>query len=174
MPIRKKLTIYLGRKIVYMVQIIFFRSPRCVLLITNNTSPYKFGSINLSVTYEVMKCRASWWLSGKESVCQCRRCKFSSWLRKIPQRRRKRQPTPVFLPGKSHGQRLKRVGQSWAMEHTHNAMQWPGIILYIMKPQENGKMSGPKYEIHLDKTPIQKDTCTPLCIAVLFTIIKVN
>ena len=26
------------------------------------------------------------------------------WIGKIPQRR-KRQPTPVFLPGKSHGQR---------------------------------------------------------------------
>ena len=27
-----------------------------------------------------------------------------AWLRKVP-RRRKWQPTPVFLPGKSHGQR---------------------------------------------------------------------
>ena len=29
---------------------------------------------------------------------------FDLWVRKIPWRR-KRQPTPVFLPGKSHGQR---------------------------------------------------------------------
>ena len=29
---------------------------------------------------------------------------FGSWVRKIP-KRRKWQPTPVFLPGKSHGQR---------------------------------------------------------------------
>ena len=44
------------------------------------------------------------WLSGKEPACQCRRHRFDSWFGKIPQRR-KWQPTPVFLPGKSHGQR---------------------------------------------------------------------
>ena len=44
------------------------------------------------------------WLSGKESACRCRRHGFNPWVRKIPCRR-KWQPTPVFLPGKSHGQR---------------------------------------------------------------------
>ena len=44
------------------------------------------------------------WFSGKESTCQCRRCGFDPWVGKIPWRR-KWQPTPVFLPGKSHGQR---------------------------------------------------------------------
>ena len=39
-----------------------------------------------------------------KSTCQCRRYRFNTWLRKIP-RRRKWQPTPVFLPEKSHGQR---------------------------------------------------------------------
>ena len=45
--------------------------------------------------------------SGKESTCQCRRHKrhgFDPWVRKIPWRRAW-QPTPVFLPGESHGQR---------------------------------------------------------------------
>jgi len=41
--------------------------------------------------------------SGKELACQCRRHGFSLWMGKIP-RRRKCQPTPVFLPGKYHGQ----------------------------------------------------------------------
>ena len=44
--------------------------------------------------------------SGKEPTCQCRRhkwCKFNPWVRKIW--RKEWQPTPVFLPGKSHGQR---------------------------------------------------------------------
>ena len=45
-----------------------------------------------------------WWPSSKESSCQCRRCKFSLWVTKIPWRR-KWQPTPVFLPGEFHGQR---------------------------------------------------------------------
>ena len=44
------------------------------------------------------------WLSGREPACQCRRCRFDPWVRKIL-RRSKWQPTPVFLPGKSHGLR---------------------------------------------------------------------
>ena len=40
----------------------------------------------------------------KELVCQCRIPGFDPWVRKIPWRR-KWQPTPVFLPKKSHGQR---------------------------------------------------------------------
>ena len=35
---------------------------------------------------------------------QCRRLGFSLWLRKIPWRR-EWLPTPIFLPGESHGQR---------------------------------------------------------------------
>ena len=47
------------------------------------------------------------WYSGKESTCQYRRYKryqFHPWDRKMPWRR-KWQPTPVFLPGRPHGQR---------------------------------------------------------------------
>ena len=48
------------------------------------------------------------WLSGKESACHCRNHMFDPFTGKIPWRR-KWQPTPVFLRGKSHGQRgLKR------------------------------------------------------------------
>jgi len=45
--------------------------------------------------------------SGREPACQCRRCKrqwFDPWVRKIPWRK-SWQPTPVFLPGESLGQR---------------------------------------------------------------------
>ena len=45
-----------------------------------------------------------WCLSGKEYICQCRRYRFDPWARKILWRR-KRQPAPVFLPGRSRGQR---------------------------------------------------------------------
>ena len=41
------------------------------------------------------------WLSGKESACQCRRCKrhgFDPWVGKIPWRR-KWQPAPIALMG---------------------------------------------------------------------------
>ena len=49
-------------------------------------------------------CGLPWWLSSKESTCQCRRCGFTPWVWKIPWRR-KWQPTLVYLPGESHGQR---------------------------------------------------------------------
>ena len=44
------------------------------------------------------------WLSSKESACQCRRHQFDSLVGQTPWRR-KWQPTPVFFPEKSHGQR---------------------------------------------------------------------
>ena len=46
-------------------------------------------------------------LSGKESTCQCKRHRtfdFDPWVGRIPWRRQW-QPTPVFLPGESQGQR---------------------------------------------------------------------
>ena len=52
----------------------------------------------------------SWWLSNKESICQCRRLGFDFWIGKIHWRR-KWIPTSVFLPGKSHGLR-SLVGSS--------------------------------------------------------------
>ena len=45
--------------------------------------------------------------SGKELACQCMRHKrhrFDPWVRKIPWRRAQ-QPTSVFLPEESHGER---------------------------------------------------------------------
>ena len=50
------------------------------------------------------------WLSGRKPACQCKRCGFEPWVGKIPWRR-KWQPTPVFLPEKSHGQR--KLAGSW-------------------------------------------------------------
>ena len=53
------------------------------------------------------------WISGKESACQCGRCGFSSWVGKILWWR-KWQVTPVFLPGKSHGQWSLVGYSSWS------------------------------------------------------------
>ena len=46
-------------------------------------------------------------ISGKEPACQCKRHKihrFDAWVGKTAWRRAWH-PTPVFLPGESHGQR---------------------------------------------------------------------
>ena len=58
--------------------------------------------------------------SGKESACPCRRCRrpgFDPWVRKIPWRR-KWQPNPVFLPGKSHGQWSLAGHRPWGLKET--------------------------------------------------------
>ena len=59
---------------------------------------------------------------GKEFNCQCRRCGFDPWVGKILWRR-KRQPSPVLLPGKSHGYR-SLAGYSlwghWRVERVFN------------------------------------------------------
>ena len=54
---------------------------------------------------------------GARGKCRrCKRCRFDPWVRKIPWRR-KWQPTPVFLPGESHGQRSP-AGYSPQGSHT--------------------------------------------------------
>ena len=53
-----------------------------------------------------------WWLSGKESACQFRRHGFNPWVRKIPWRK-KQQLTPLFLLGKSRGQRMLVSFSPW-------------------------------------------------------------
>ena len=55
-----------------------------------------------------LTCRLPWWLSGEESG----RRGFDPWVGNIPWRR-KWQPTPVFLPGKSHGQRSLADYSPW-------------------------------------------------------------
>ena len=49
---------------------------------------------------------------GKESCLQCRRPGFDPWVGKIPWRR-EWQPTPVFLPEESHGQRSLAGYSPW-------------------------------------------------------------
>ena len=60
--------------------------------------------------------------SGKESTCQCKRHRFDSWVRKIPWSR-KQQLTPVFLPGKFHGQRSLMWCSPWCLRVGHNWAQ---------------------------------------------------
>ena len=58
--------------------------------------------------------------NGKESSCQGRRYKrlgFSPWVRKIPWSG-KWQPTPVFLPGKSHRQRSLVSYSPWGLKES--------------------------------------------------------
>ena len=74
----------------------------------------------------------SWWLSGKESACQFRRHKFDPWSEKIPHsispcvltiRRRQWHPTPVLLPGESHGWRSLVGCSPWGHQES-DTTEW--------------------------------------------------
>ena len=68
-----------------------------------------------------------WWFSGKE----WRRLRFDPWVRKMPWRRAW-QPTPVFVPGESHGQRSlqgHRVKHDWSdLARIHAEIQASSIF----------------------------------------------
>ena len=77
-----------------------------------------------------------WWLSDKNSACQCRRFEFDTWVGMILWRR-KWQPTSVLLPGKSHGQRslvgyslwgYKQVGHNLATKQQNMFLQFLAIV----------------------------------------------
>ena len=57
------------------------------------------------------------WLRSKEFACQCSRHRLDPWIGKIPWRR-KWQPTAVFLPGKSHGQKGLVGYSSWSRKES--------------------------------------------------------
>ena len=60
--------------------------------------------LNIQVSFIKLQKAVARWLSGKKSTYQCRKYGLDPWVGKIPWKR-KCQPTPVFLLGKSHGQR---------------------------------------------------------------------
>ena len=91
--------------------------------------------------------------SGKETVYQCKRhkrCGFDPWVGKIPCKT-EWQPTPVFLPGESHGQRSlvgyspcghkdwSRTCLKWQHAHTSSVLDFLLSLLCFLDP----------YEIHI-------------------------
>ena len=85
----------------------------CKLFRSNNTPVFSKFSLVWSNTWHCLlnsyKVKIGFLsgASGKEPASQCRRHErhgFNPWIGKIPWRRAW-QPTPVFLPEKSHGQR---------------------------------------------------------------------
>ena len=74
------------------------------------------------------------WCSGKESAYQCRRCRrcgFEPWVGKIPWSS-KWQPAPVFLPGKSYGQRLQAGDSRWGHKESEMFLSSHQIKSYFI------------------------------------------
>ena len=94
------------------------------------------------------------WNNGKESACQCRRCRrcgFNSWVEKITWRR-KWQPTPVSCLGNQMEKGAWSVGSQkvrhdWARMHTPNVHRIhtdPLILLKLFQKTEQEGRSIPK------------------------------
>ena len=74
--------------------------------------------------------------SGKVSACNpgdTRPVWFNPWVRKVPWKR-KRQPTPVFLPGKFHGQRSLAGYCPWGCKGLNITEQLSTHILRARTP----------------------------------------
>ena len=67
-------------------------------------NPALHTSLSCNMIYPHLRMGFPGGINGKESVCQqrCKRHGFDPWVEKMPWRR-KWQPPPVFLPGKSMG-----------------------------------------------------------------------
>ena len=73
--------------------------------------------------------------SDSKSVClQCGRPRFDLWVRKIPWRR-KWQPTPVLLPGKSHARRSLVGCSPWGRKEsdTTERLHFHFLLIYMEK-----------------------------------------
>ena len=80
--------------------------------------------------------KESWWLSGKDSACQCRRHGFNSWVAKIPWKR-KWQPFQYSCLG-NHGDRgawqatvhgFARVRHDWSTQQQQLGVLRSGVSL---------------------------------------------
>ena len=99
---------------------------------------------SLSLSLLIHEIELPRWCSGKESACQCRRRRFSPWVRKIC---RRKWQLPVFLPGKSHWHRSlagysqwgpKRVGHDWATNIIPVYQTLSGFWIYNSMKWNNG------------------------------------
>ena len=87
------------------------------------------------------------WHSSKYA-CQRRRCRFNPWVGKIPWER-KWQPTPVFLSGKSHGQKSlvgyspwghKRAGHNLETKHQQSlAVTYFSVVPHLTNSMPSGQ-----------------------------------
>ena len=106
------------------------------------------------------------WLRGKEPACQCRRHGSNPSVGKTPWRRIW-QSAPVFLPGKSHGQRGLAGYSPWGHRHdlvTKEQQQrprWPGRPRWCSSPRWPGMPRWPGtpdtlQESHPTRTPLSQ------------------
>ena len=73
--------------------------------------------------------------ADKKPTCQRRRCRFDTWVGKIPWRRAW-QHTLVFLPGKSHGQKSLVDYSPWGRKES-DTLRLSSLVVYIWPAPTN-------------------------------------
>ena len=107
----------------------------------------------------------SWWLSRLRIRLQCRRLGFDPWVGKIPWKK-EWQPTPVCLPGESHGER-SLVGYSPRGGKELDTTEGPDWSTFIVLRNEALALGS------RSNTPVMKKTCFEFWAwATLYQIIK--
>ena len=97
------------------------------------------------------------WFCGKESGWQCKRHWFDPWVGRIPWRG-KWQPTPVFLPRESHGQRSQVGYSSWSCKESDTIEQ----LTHTYKHNPS-KLNYQSLSFHTWKMEINKTYLTGFC-----------
>ena len=115
----------------------------------NNSEGHRPKRLSTARQRCTQKIGAPRWLSGKEFACQGGRCGFNPWVRKIPWRR-KWQPTPVFLPGKYHGQRRPTGYSPWGCKRVEHDLETKHNLKII-----ESTLSLTPYH-HTNRAPIKK------------------
>ena len=137
----------------FSIRCLYVNSWKITLVIFHLTIPWKFFPHHTFFPK---------WFSGKESACQCRRCKrygFYPWVKNIPWRR-KWKPTPVSLPRKSQGQKNLPWGCMCNWEHTH-FHSWSFTLF----------MNSLVYSQRYEEKPMQISRALSLCISLFSSLL---
>ena len=98
-------------------------------LILNDSAPCKWTNWNCDYSSSFIILWASLVAQTIKNLPAVQETGFDSWVGKIPWRR-KWQPVPIFLPGKSHGQRILAGYSPWGWKES-NMTEW--LTLHYLK-----------------------------------------
>ena len=85
------------------------------------------GSSDCLRRWHCLYCSLPWYHRWQRIYLQCDRPGFDPWVKRIPQRR-EWQPTPIFLPGESHGQRSLVGYRPWSCKES-DTTEWLTLSL---------------------------------------------
>ena len=134
----------------------------------HSPSPFHYWEKEILILeYLAQASQVAQWVMHLPSMRRRRRHSFNTWFRKIPWRRA-RQPTPVCLPGESHGQRSlasyspqghKESVTTEVTERAHTHTTCPGFNLKF------------KCKVHV-LSKLCHNACRKLTLASVFPVIQ--